>query len=329
MSDINIPALEKLIDVVASGIGATAGPLLLPYKAKMQAKTDVIEAKGKAQAMKIIAQGKADSTKLIAQAQAEAKDILIHKQDNVSTERTNIEMGTANLIQTKIQFQERKRLNNIQNISIQAKDKLPEQVTNKPVDPDWTARFFHYAQDISTEEIQQIWSSILAGEVETPGRTSLRTLDILKNMTQKDAELFSTVMGYKVGTIIFSDIKTINDNYIPKYSDMTFLQEWGLIHTGSDIQLKRINHMCLGSHGDYLVRLYIKLKDKTMYIPIYKLTHPAIEISSFLNHSTDFNYLKLVARFCKKKGCQLQVAKILKKEKGEFTYNNNFKIVEP
>ena len=56
MSDINInikvPAAEKLIDVVASGIGAVAGPLLLPYKAKMQAKADIIEAKGKAQTMK-------------------------------------------------------------------------------------------------------------------------------------------------------------------------------------------------------------------------------------------------------------------------------------
>ena len=115
--------IEKLIAVVASGIGAVAGPLLLSYKAKRQAKADKIKAKGKVEAMKIIAQGRADSTKLIAQAQAEAKDFLIHKQDNVSTTQTNIEMNSANLIQTKIQFQERKRLNNIQNIAIQAKDR--------------------------------------------------------------------------------------------------------------------------------------------------------------------------------------------------------------
>ena len=44
----NIPSIEKLIDVVASGIGAVAGPLLLPYKAKMQFKANIIKAKGKA-----------------------------------------------------------------------------------------------------------------------------------------------------------------------------------------------------------------------------------------------------------------------------------------
>ena len=152
--------IEKLIDVVTSGIGAVAGPLLLPYKAKIQEKADIIEAKGKAQAMKIIAQAKADSTKLIAQAQAEVKDFLIHKQDNVSTAQINIEMDTANLIQTKFQFQERKRLNNLKNIVAQAKEKLPEQVSNKPVDPDWVARLFQYAQDVSTEYMKQIWSSI-------------------------------------------------------------------------------------------------------------------------------------------------------------------------
>ena len=94
-------------------------------------------------------------------------------------------MDTANLIQTKIQFQERKRLNNIQNIVTQAKDKLPAQVTNKPVDPDWTARFFQYAQDISKEEMQQIWSSILAGEVESPGTNFSKNFGYIKKHDKK------------------------------------------------------------------------------------------------------------------------------------------------
>ena len=110
-------------------------------------------------------------------------------------------------------------------------------------------------------------------------------------MTKKDAERFNTVMRYKIGNYIFSDIKDI-DNYIPKYSEICFLEEWRLILTSSDLQFKGVAHIGHGVHGDHLVRLYKSLKDKKIYIPIYTLTQPAIEISSFLNYSTDFNYLK-------------------------------------
>ena len=313
--------IEKLIDVAASGIGAIAGPLLLPYKAKMQAKADIIEAKGKA-----------DSTKLIAQAQAEAKDILIQKQKTTYIEKnqTNIEMNAADLVQTKIQFQEEKRLNNIQNIVSQAKDKLPDQVNNKPVDPDWTARFFQNAQDISTEEMQQIWSSILAGEVETPGRTSLRTLDILKNMTKKEAELFSAVMRYKIGSNIFHNIKNIDNYTNVKHNDILLLGEWGLIQSGLglSIQINGEKYTNLGSHGDHLIRLYTESKQK-ISISVHLLTQPAIELSLFLNCSTDFKYLRLLSQFFRQKNYQLQIAKIIRKEGGNIIYDNNsFKPIE-
>ena len=321
MSDINInikvPAAEKLIDVVASDIGAVAGPLLLPYKAKMQAKADVTEAKGKAEAMKIMAQGKGGSTEIISQAQSEARKILTQASNNTSVVqiKTDVAMDVENLIQTKIQFQERKRLSNLQKIVSQTQEKLPDQVGNEPVDPDWTARFFQSAQDVSAEEMQQIWSSILAGEVEFPGRTSLRTLEILKNMTKKDAELFSSIMRYTVGASIFKNIKSINDHINFKYSDILLLGELGLIQMNADlsIKLKRERYTELGSHGDHFLRLYTESRDKDIHVPVYKLTQPAKELSLFLDHSTDFKYLKLLSQFFKQRDCQLQAAKILRK----------------
>ena len=47
MVDVNItvkvPAFEKLVDVVASGIGAVAGPILAPWMARQDAKAKLIE----------------------------------------------------------------------------------------------------------------------------------------------------------------------------------------------------------------------------------------------------------------------------------------------
>ena len=303
MSDITkILPVEKLIDVFASGIGSVTGHLLLPYKAWMQAKADKIEAKGKAEAMKITAQGTADSTELIAQAQFKVRDMLLQRQSSVSTlQKTNIEMDTAKLIQTKVQFQEEKRLNNLRNIFVQARNKLPEYVNSKPVDPDWIARCFQNAQDVSTEEMQQMWSSILAGEVETPGRTSLRTLDILKNMTKKEAELFNEVMKYKINDFIF------RDRVHPPHGDILFLGEIGLLqeHTNLNSQFVFMNDHYIGEYWDYVLIL-----QKEIRIPAFRLTRPAIELASFLYHSADCDYLRRLSQFFKERGCQLYKAKI-------------------
>ena len=70
-----------------------------------------------------------------------------------------------------------------------------EQLVNKTVpnsepDHDWTARFFNEVQDVSSEEMQALWAKVLAGQVERPGSTSIRTLGILRNLEQSTASLF-------------------------------------------------------------------------------------------------------------------------------------------
>ena len=45
-------------------------------------------------------------------------------------------------------------------------------------------------QDVSSEKFQLLWAKVLAGEVERPGSTSIRTLSILKNIDQATADLF-------------------------------------------------------------------------------------------------------------------------------------------
>ena len=51
--------------------------------------------------------------------------------------------------------------------------------------------------------MQKIWAKILSGEVENLGRTSLRTLDTLKNMTKRDAEMFRDICNFVIGDFVF------------------------------------------------------------------------------------------------------------------------------
>lgn len=67
----------------------------------------------------------------------------------------------------------------------------------------WTARFFKYAADIRDDDIRKLWGKILAGEFCRPGSFSLRTLEVLHNLDQKDAELFLKFAPYVMNSRYF------------------------------------------------------------------------------------------------------------------------------
>jgi len=168
----------RLIDAVSAGVGKIYEPT---YIRKISA---------------------ADADAAIINAEAQAKVTAIHAQ--AESEKKVIEWQTAE----RVKALEERRQNNINKIVNNAISQLPERIeTEKTVDQDWVTRFFNISQNISNEEMQLIWGKILAGEVASPNSYSLRTLDLLKNLTQSEAKLFS-----KIGQYAITDITS--DNYL-------------------------------------------------------------------------------------------------------------------
>ena len=61
------------------------------------------------------------------------------------------------------------------------------------VDEDWITRFFNIVEDISNEQMQNLWGRILSGEIKQPSTYFLRTLEILRNISPSEAEIFRKV----------------------------------------------------------------------------------------------------------------------------------------
>lgn len=61
---------------------------------------------------------------------------------------------------------------------------------------DWLMRFFDAVGNISNEELQQLWGRVLANEIVRPKACSLRTLDMIRNMSPEEAETFSVLCRY-------------------------------------------------------------------------------------------------------------------------------------
>ena len=121
---------------------------------------------------------------------------------------------------------EKRKLNNVQNVIEQAQQHLVEgeQVSDEPVNSDWINRFFTIVEDVSDAEMQQLWARILAGEVKKPKSYSLRTLEVLRNMSKEEAEQITKASQYVLyGGIICSEDFGIN------FDSQSFLDEMGLI----------------------------------------------------------------------------------------------------
>lgn len=121
---------------------------------------------------------------------------------------------------SRVAYQETKRQANIENIAGQAAEELSriDSVASEKPGSDWTARFFRIAEDINTEHMQLLWGKVLAGEIKKPGSYSLRTLDLLRNITQEEAELFVKVARLAIDT-------GQNSAFVPNFNSGEYLKE--------------------------------------------------------------------------------------------------------
>ncbi|NMH61470.1 TIGR03899 family protein [Alteromonas ponticola] len=63
------------------------------------------------------------------------------------------------------------------------------------LDPDWFFAFTSLAENIYSQAMQELWGRIFAAEVVKPGSFSLRSLETLKALTQRDARLFTRAVS--------------------------------------------------------------------------------------------------------------------------------------
>ncbi len=197
--DIGSKPLKKLISVVSSGLGRLYEPRSIRKNAD------------------------AEAYKIEVLAEAKAKELII--------------MGEAEsdlLERTKARFvvQETRRQENIEQIVEKSILYLEAKVSDKPVDEDWRTRFFNKAQEISKDEMQDVWAKILAKEVTTPGSISYRTLDVVSNLSKTEAELFEVACSLASG---YKKIFKFKGNFAFKefgldYKHIVILRDAGLIH---------------------------------------------------------------------------------------------------
>jgi hypothetical protein len=217
--------IKKLIEVVAEGIGGISRPLLTRMNARAKAYEIREIAEAIVESQKLLGQITYDDGKVVIDVPSRADMLML--PESTPDQR----------IKARIAYQEIKKQNNIEQIIRNAAEELRDEQKVEPEKPDidWTTRFFRIAEDITSDQMQILWGKVLAGEVKTPGSYSLRTLDLLKNITKKEAEMFvkvgqiSFITGVKVFVPNYDNGKYLKEKFDLDFTDFLLLREIGLL----------------------------------------------------------------------------------------------------
>ena len=123
-------------------------------------------------------------------AEAEAKAALIKARSDI--EITDLQRRAAN----RWMAEEAQRQKNMEDITDKALPQLDENAKPESMDNDWVANFFDKCRIVSDDEMQGLWSRVLAGEANAPGSYSKRTVNFLSDLDRAEAESFTKLCGF-------------------------------------------------------------------------------------------------------------------------------------
>ncbi|MFV0587531.1 DUF2806 domain-containing protein [Bacteroides reticulotermitis] len=132
--------------------------------------------------------------KRIAKADSEASLIKAESDLKIQLKQALVDTKVAQMQSPRFQ----REINNIVDIcGIAAQDlRYADNVSDIPVDQDWSAHFFDRAKNISDEQAKILWGKILADEIKEPNSFSYKTLEILSTMSKKEADAFTNLLKH-------------------------------------------------------------------------------------------------------------------------------------
>ena len=84
----------------------------------------------------------------------------------------------------------------MESITEKAIPQLNDSSNPQNMEDDWITNFFDKCRIVSDEEMQLLWAKVLAGEANSPGTYSKRTVNSLGSLDKRDAQLFTNFCSF-------------------------------------------------------------------------------------------------------------------------------------
>jgi uncharacterized repeat protein (TIGR03899 family) len=337
--------IDKLIDIVSF----SAGRISKSYFDKKDSDTKAYE-------IKKLAEARAEEMKIMSKAIKENHLLtggIIYSDEKLSIEspkrlpntilnnNTKSNISTQNLedrTHNRTNYQQNKKQLNLESVTAFAAEELKNEqpISDEPVSKDWTTRFFNIAEDISNEEMQALWGRILAGEIKKPKSFSLRTLELLKNLSKEEAECFMKFCEAKVSTnntyFIYNQDngKLLKDEFGITFNDRLLMAELGLISSENDLEfsfqptLQNKNTIVL-NYGKKGIVFYRNENVPKQPIKVLLFTKNGIELSRLVEQTANENYIEEICSSFNHENVIIEYGDLLGAENGQLLLLNKKK----
>nr|WP_277988817.1 DUF2806 domain-containing protein [Ramlibacter ginsenosidimutans] len=257
------------------------------------------EAAAQADATRLLGRAELDVEKArlveIAALQAEVERQKLLPSPNTLQERAAL----------RLQLQEVRKQANLEAIAESAASQMPETASSEPVDEDWKTRFFKFAEDVSSADMQEIWGKVLAGEVARPGSYSLRALDVLRALSRTEAEAFQRFryLCMDQGWVIKLARPEDHKEFGMSMHDLLALREAGLV-VDSEVLSVKINvpdappnpdDSPLRYNGKVVVMRHRKSGSITLSLAVLQLTQVGMQLMRLVEPLPNMAYLRKLA----------------------------------
>lgn len=329
--------IDKLMDIVSNSVGKISKPYF--DRKDVDTKAYEIEklAEARAKEMKIIATAVKENFQITGGIEYKDEKIEISSPKELPIETQQPVLITPSLeerTQDRLYFQEAKKQINIENVTAFAAEELrsEQSVTDEKLDEDWTTRFFKIAEEVSNEQMQALWGKILAGEIKQPKTYSLRTLELIRNLSKNEANTFMKVANFAIqadkANYLFrtNEDKLLSDTYNIKYADIALLIEIGLIQPGTHVSYQLLQQSTDGqkifTSGNIIFIAKIKANTPTTNMPVNVFTNSGNELIKLINPNPPFDYLTAVAKSIKNENVDVKYGHILARQGDNVTHTN-------
>ena len=173
----------------------------------------------------------------VAKAEAEADQIRAEAQIQV----TDLHRRAMH----RFLEEEAKRQSNIESITQKALPLLSDNSAPENVADDWITNFFDKSRIVSDEEMQRLWAGVLAGEANTPGTFSKRT--VIADLDKTDALLFTQLCGFgwtivQVVPLVFNVDNEVCKKQGIDFISLTHLDTLGLVRFDPIAGFRRVGY---------------------------------------------------------------------------------------
>lgn len=244
-----------------------------------------------------------------AKGEAKAEAILAKKRAETSAEVDILRMQGEEKVAQYVLARNNQKVENVGRIIEKAEQQFTpdEKVSSEPVDKSWMIRFLDIAETISDDDLRDLWARVLAGEIKRPNSYSLRTLDVLRNITKKEAELIVKCSNFVMGDSICTE------DFALTLEEQLLLDDIGIIY-GEQLYTKltpTTGKMQFLLNRQMLLWIYAPV-NLHMSVKCHKLTKAGRDILCLIQENDYVDFAINLAQHLKKQGAQgVTVNKIL------------------